>query len=741
MATDRFELPTNGPCPWNVAAHSFAGWVPNVSGHLSFNLVDPHSRLPTYNHQADLGLRRNIVLHRERIAQDYPFSDAIVRRFRSSASQDFVLMAESSAVATPYFGKTGLKSSADRHGALVGAVAVLPADAEKAIERKRLDLLAHIEGRIELAVSQRSAGEGDAQERLALEIETLLRSRQSQVACYFMRFALFRTGELRIWFDDADFFGRDTHAHPVTIEEKALADSLPAQAYYFIKDLLHAHYHHHRHSDQLLPLTRLARGGTDQGVTEDEVLWRYVTLRGLARVVIELRQGRSLQGHKQALGIIAYANAFQTLLARIRRRRDIDLDHEEQDDIILYDFSNLSASIGVSDSAAESANSAKLQFFAIEVGVILSALALWAGAVQIYPIFCPPDAKVDGCTSIPRGFAVELIKLIVANPLGFIAILMVLGFLAFVGLFRGTGAMPTAERLVRFLARLSEAVGVQVSRWTRGSDILGYVLSLFLLAGCAGLLGYGAYRLAPKIPVPEAPKKQAPPMGAWSEVYGAAGKRVDQSGLLERGEAAAAIRNLLGTNYPSFTELLVGQSVVRRAADLVFITSRSGIAGDGAYLIVDPEQLRIEAGFRRDGRLVVHRTPGAAIPRPPAVLGFLGAAARADAVPVPMRTPGCTLTQSGVAGRTLQLAGTMRPEDHCDFTIDLQAGQHLAFDSRSARGLDVRISEGGQSLPLPADFKPSHSGPQSVSVSWKGWNPPPSQPLRFRPFFVRLDVH
>lgn len=741
MSPDPFTLPAGGPYSWNASGFSFAGWVPNVSGHLSFNLVDPQGGLPTYNHQPDLTCRRTVALHRERVAQDYPLPDWLMRRVRPSARQDFLLLAESTETTTPYFANGALRHVADRHGALVGVIAVLPADADRETEGRRRALLATVEHRIGEAVTDRAIGEGNPHERVALELGDLLQGAQSQMACYLLRFALFRTGELRIWFDLADFLGRDVAAEPPTVAELEMADSLPAQAYYFAKDLLHAHYHHHRHSDQLLPLTRLLNGGSEAGVAEDETAWRYATLRGLARVVLELRQGRSLQGHKRALGMIAYANAFQAVLARTARARDLDADQREDDGIILYDFANLEASISATDAAAESANGARLQFFAIEIGILLSALALWAGAVQIQPILCQSLGRQAACPQVRPGPIVSVVNLIVANPIGFSITLLVLGLVAFVGLFRRTEALPRAERAVRALARLSEAISVEVSRWTRGSDGLGLTIGAGLLASLAGALGYGAFWLAPKTKVPPVEAVVRRDEGPWSSLAGLVGRPIGSSGLLASSIVSADVRNLLGADYPDFMRLLGDANPLVRDGDVLRVVSAAGPGADGAFLLLDPARRSIEGALRRGGRLAVHRTPGPMIVRPKAVIAFLGAGQRADAAPVPVETNGCAFVQSGVGGRTLQLSGALRADEPCVFAVELQAGQSLSFDSRKAPGLGVVVLDRTHEIGLAPAFKASASKTYTLKVSWADWHPGAQAALRRRRFYARLDIH
>ncbi|MEG3159356.1 hypothetical protein U1763_02465 [Sphingomonas sp. LB2R24] len=727
--------------PWVGASHSFAGWVPNVSGHLSFTMVDPRGSQSTYNHQADLGKPRVVALKRQRLAQDYPFWDYLVKTFRPAAAQEFIVLAQSCRVRTPYFVGSELKEADDEHGALCGVIIVVPVDDDATTKTHRTNLLGRLDNAIADAIADRAEGAADHGSGIALDLLDEIDRARPHVACYLLRFALFRTGELRIWFDIDEFVGRKTADETATPQEALTAERLPAQAYYFVKDLLHAHYHHDPHSDQILPLTRLSSAETDADFHADEVRWRYVTLRGLVRVVVELRQSKSLQGHKRALGIIAYAKAFQSVLAVTARERSASPTFVTHDDIIRYDFDNLAMSIGATDSAAESVNTSRLQLYAIMVGILLSALALWAGAVQIQPILCAALANQVACPKVGPGPVVSLINVIVANPLAFCSVLLGTGFLAFIALFRGTGAIPWAERFIKWLRGLSDAAGVQISRSTKGSDILGWLVSLALLGVIAAGALFVAYRIAPKTHVPELRvQERGRRVGPWGSLQPLVGRNLDRSGLLAKSVVAQDVRNLLAGDYQTFLRLL-GQPALRREGDLLVAHSPATPGGDGAYLLLDPNGQRMEAGLRSDGAFRIHRSPGGTLTRPASVRMFLAGAQASDAEPVPMETSGCELSQGGLNGRTLQFRGNLRATRFCEFNIDLQKGQSLSFDSRHARGLDVQVVNRSGSHPMTPVYLAALPGRQVIRISWAGWDPKGAAALKPRPFFVRLDIH
>lgn len=736
--TDYWMLPDSGECPWTHREYSYAGWVPNVSGHLSFNLVDPHSGLPTYNYQPDLTSPRLVALHRERLAQDYPFPDWLMRRIRPSARQDFILLGQSCTARTPLFDGDELRTIEDQNGILMGVVGVLPSERGKEAGRLRQQLLRRIDESITDAISAYASGTAETEP----VTETLLneiRQVRDRVACYFLRFALFRTGELRIWFDLGEFLGRDLDGAPPTPEEREAASSIAPQVYYFIKDMLHAHYHHYKKSDQLLPLTRLA--SAQHSVEDNETAWRYATLRGLVRVVVELRQGRSLDGHKRAIGIIAYAKAFQCVLARTTRNRQVKGDFDHSRTIMPYDFSNLVSSIEAIDASVQSAVTAKLQLFAIVIGIILSGLALWAGAVQVHPVLCEALQSTSACQEITAGPSVTALNWVIANPMAFLTLLVIVGFAAFVIFFRGTGAIPFAERLIHWSERLAEAIAVDISRTTRRNDGFGFIVGLLAMLVPIGIVGTIAYRLLPTRNVTVVEVLDPDQRGKWDTLSKFAGVRISESGLLLSSPISPELRAKLDDAFADFVRLVGDDAILKAEGRLLYVVPEKAKPGaDAAYLIVDRSSDRFEAGIRVAGRNQIYRTSGVALPRPQAVRHLLGNSPT-DIISVGAATSSCQIKQSGEGNRVIILSGELLANDYCDYNLTLSEGQSLSFNRKRSRGLRVDVRQGGKSFAIDPVFRPGKGGNIKVQVRWDGWQPTKTEALRSRKFYVRLEMH
>jgi hypothetical protein len=727
--------PASGVSPWSTTQYSFAGWVPNVSGHLSFSQVDPRGRQGTFNHQADLDSARTIVVHRSRLVQDYPFWNWLVRLIRPSAKADFLMLAESGAAVAPHRQNGAIAAVDDDHGALNGVLLVLPNDDQRLSRGARRDLLKKVDAGIADALTRRALGLISPGERVASEVLREVNACRPRVACLIMRFALFRTGECRIWFDLPEFFGRDVVAEPPTLDELIIAEALPKQAYYFVKDLLHAHYHHDPNSDQILQLTRVSSASaTPAQTSRDEVRWRYVTLRGLVRVVVELRQGRSLHGHKRALGIVAYASAFQSLLGCIVRTPGGPDAFGSDDRLMPYQFDNLVKSIEATDSSLETVTTSRLQLFAILVGIFLSALALWAGAVQIQPILCA--AKDITCPKIGAGPIVSTVNDVVANPLGFTVLLLALGFVFFIAFFRGTGTIPYAERFVRWLKGFGQAIASDVAKF-RGYDTLGWVFALIVLASLFSFTARLAYKLVPKTHVPPV-QVQPPSPGPWSKLQNYVGKPVNTSGLFTSSVAAQTLRSVLGQDFYAHMKALEG-APLKRDQDIYYALSASP-GDDGGYIVLDATTGRMEGVFRTDGHPHPHRSPGGVTRVPAEVQAFVRASGVSDIDPVPVEAPKCDALQGGKNGSTLQFQGSMRVGDPCAYNIPLQSGQTLSFNTKRAAGLVLAIAGNGIERQFAPEFTAASSGNYVVRIGWSGPRQVSRRVSQLKPFYVRMNI-
>lgn len=740
-----YSFPSSGEAPWSGAEHNYASWVPNVSGHLSFGVIDGRGKCHSVNQHCDGAGTRVVVVHAKRSAQDFPLPGGLVGLLRRSVTQDYLIIANTAGARTPNLQEIaedcnstpppGCRS--EENGVMVGEVVVLPPDDDAVTGRVLSTLLEQIDDGMDRRQQAGVEGDLEALGGLPDHIRGLVTQASAEIACFRLRFALFRTGEVRIWFDWDDFLGRNAKQFPPTEMEHVAADALPSQAYYFLKDVFHFHYHHDPRTDQLLDITRLDQVRSD---ASEDSRWRVNILRGLAKVVVEYRQSNRPDSHKKALGVLAYADAFQSVLARTRRCSQLDKGFEWNEDIILYDFGHTKTSIEALDAISESERSAHLQLFGIFIGVLLSALALWAGAVQIQPILCG-DNRANGaiCPPIKPDFTTNIVNQIVANPLGFVVLLTLSGFLAYIFLFKRVTNVPFAKPVLRFVKSMSDAIGAEVAK--RGRDRAGYLAQLAMLFSLSALAAWGAYKVTPKNEVPPVtPRPSAQPGSLWASLDGFVGKPPKETGLFTSSVIAGKIRDILGEDYDDFLVRMTQQSDLKRDGNILWVVgSRSTGDQDGAYLLIDQNAQRLEVGIKTNSQTDIYRSTGVPVRKPGEVLkaigGFVG-----DVGPFPLETSSCKSSARGATGPVIHLSGALRGAETCTYKLDLRKGQVVTYSQASARGLDVLLVDGGRSEAIDNGKPINRDGTYEIRVSWQQAGEKPDDTRLRREFYVRMNV-
>ena len=253
-----FKIPDTGNYPWVDAEYSFVGWVPNVSGHLSFGLICADGQLDAFNRRHPITGERAVAIHRKRSAQDFPLPGRLVGLFRRSATLDYVVVGRTAVANTPHWQNDQIEEKIEENGVLIGSVLVVPRDSDKATKSIRGKFLQSIDTAIAEAQTVEHDKVSDTFASLPENILDYATKAQNQILCHIVNFALFRTGELRVWFDLSEFLGRDVSAKKANDSELFAAEHLPSQIYYCLKDLTHRHYHHDPETDQLIDLHRVS---------------------------------------------------------------------------------------------------------------------------------------------------------------------------------------------------------------------------------------------------------------------------------------------------------------------------------------------------------------------------------------------------------------------------------------------------------------------------------------------------
>jgi len=352
--------PGNPPVRQNCwSDFEFAGWVPCVTGRLSFSAIGSSSIGWPFRVRRFNALGGNV-------RADHPGPSLVV--FQRRPNRDFAwpqrglgllreclpsfstprwlparmsrLSARLSALLDDYFPKHSTffyllsartaacpvrgQAAPDNRGVLHGEIRLI----RKGTIVQNMSLARAARAMAALRAEERAAG------WMALEDAC------EGLAADKVSFSLFRTGEVRLKLPEETMhwtpgIGEDPERDP------------PQQvrlAYYFLKDCAHSHYHHHDHADQILRVRKAS--------IEDDITWRRETLWDIARAIIGMRRERKFFRRRDALGVMAYAEAFQKNLAPINRINR-NGGFATTDEVGRYDFEQLKHSIvAENDSAA-----------------------------------------------------------------------------------------------------------------------------------------------------------------------------------------------------------------------------------------------------------------------------------------------------------------------------------------------------------------------------------------------------
>jgi hypothetical protein len=201
-------------------------------------VIDGRGKCHSVNQHCDARGTRIVVVHSRRSAQDFPLPGGLVGLIRRSVTQDYLIIANTAGARTPNLPEIGSVTDkqesstppASRHeenGVMVGEVVVLPPDDDPVTGGVLKGLLEQIHDDMDRRQQAGIEANLDALAGLPQHIRDQLDASSRQIACFRLKFALFRTGEVRIWFDWSDFLGRDADEFPPTDMEQVAAEALP----------------------------------------------------------------------------------------------------------------------------------------------------------------------------------------------------------------------------------------------------------------------------------------------------------------------------------------------------------------------------------------------------------------------------------------------------------------------------------------------------------------------------------
>jgi hypothetical protein len=351
--------------PWAGKRFAYAGWVPNVHSHLSFSLIGkwrgPNVSAHTSRFKDRLCAFVCAIERRE--TDDFLRPMWLTRLLHPQVTQHFVLVGQTCVVQTPIGiidvtvetpnrvsspgrrsarpdwaqriassargaqRRVTVETASDEQGMLRGKILVLPRQKHCKDRRRQADWISKL---------RRQLNELNDLQDAALDLfaeELSANANANSFGTVELQFALFRTGETRIWYDEAQ-------GERLNDKERR---EIARQSYYFLKDMVHHHVHHDAKSDQITPLTETGCLSPDEG----EEHWRRETVWSLSRATDGLARRGTLQELREATGIIAYADAFQSTLMRYRRQAERSTEFEPNPVTYRYDFAHIRESLKV----------------------------------------------------------------------------------------------------------------------------------------------------------------------------------------------------------------------------------------------------------------------------------------------------------------------------------------------------------------------------------------------------------
>lgn len=250
------------------------------------------------------------------------------------------------------------------------------------------------------------------------------------------------------------------------------------QIFFTIRDMAHQHYHHDPQSDLLTTAYSWSQS--------DDEKWRRETQYGLVRMAIALRRRDTAESFKRALGILAYADAFQRHMcgwveAEPGKTKDCELR-------FAYDFTALRASIDASLKVRELRDAQSKQTLLFCFGVFITTLGIIVTGLR--------SAEVP----VSAEFFADWLKAVTAQPLIWLVIAWCVAWAidaAFIRLaLRPVIFSRWIGGLSRFIDSTMGSIHSVFPRWFAYGSGLVIVASIVTLAVVASFFaGLGAMKL------------------------------------------------------------------------------------------------------------------------------------------------------------------------------------------------------------------------------------------------------
>lgn len=126
-----------------------------------------------------------------------------------------------------------------------------------------------------------------------------------QAAAFWVNFTLARNGFVEIIIDETCNHGADKIKYPSNlVEKKRIEDTQAAQCFYFLRDMIHKHQHHSPSTDTILDLYRSS---------VDDNQWICESLRVLYRKILDFKRLRKDEVYCSSIGLLTYAKSLRKI--------------------------------------------------------------------------------------------------------------------------------------------------------------------------------------------------------------------------------------------------------------------------------------------------------------------------------------------------------------------------------------------------------------------------------------------
>jgi len=174
---------------------------------------------------------------------------------------------------------------------------------------------------------------------------------------------------------------------------------LASQLFFFLKDLGHRHQHHDPSTDQIVSI--------HETTSPNDIRWRNLTLYSIYRKVIEIKRDPHAATFSNSLGLVAYAEAFSKILRE-------DLDIEEGDKRIPAYYSDaMKDSINSTQDKSERDAAKKTRAWDIVRTTVISLTGLLISYVGLLRL----AKNVETDDVHPSPMMLELLKWLLNYPL------------------------------------------------------------------------------------------------------------------------------------------------------------------------------------------------------------------------------------------------------------------------------------------------------------------------------------